>query len=92
MKTDLRPSSPSNILLGIGFIILLMAGLWVVDVSVSAMINQPRCNGTTVMTNGFYNMSPIQAYHVGLYFIFISGACLTVLTCFQIKTHKPKVK
>jgi len=55
-------------------LLLFMAvvGMWTVDVSVSAMINEPYC-GEVETTNGFISHKPLQTYHIGLWLVSLSS-------------------
>lgn len=61
--------------------VLTVFGMWNVDLSISSMLLQQALQdagfeATTIHTNGWYAMTPLQAYHVGLYEI-LAGMLFT---------------
>jgi len=56
------------IALGIICLVILMAGMWLLDLSVTAMFV-----GNIILTNGFWTLNPDKAYHIGMYIIIFSG-------------------
>lgn len=58
---------------------------WCVDVSVSALINQPDI----ILTNGWNIVNPMLTYHIGIYGIVIT-TCLTILILLHIILKEKK--
>jgi len=58
----------------IALIVLIMACLWCVDISVSAML------AGGVLSNGFLFRNPAQMYHIGLYGT-ILGSIMLAFIC-----------
>ena len=50
---------------------LQLLSVWCIDVSITTL-------NLGIMTNGFFNLNPIQSYHIGLYTLLISS----VICCF----------
>ena len=75
---------PSNLIAVSGFLLALICiSLWLVDVSVSAMLS----NGA--LTNGFFNSPPMMMYHIGLYSVIISVFLMFLIVVHTIvKDHK----
>lgn len=60
----------SNHIAGIMFfMVVMLIGVWCIDVSVSALLNGGK---DAFMTNGFFNTSPLLSYHIGLYWVLFS--------------------
>jgi len=61
----------------IALIIVIMACLWCIDISVSAML------AGGVLSNGFLLNNPAQMYHIGIYGIILSTMLLSFI-CIHI--------
>ena len=72
------------ILIAICCIVLIMMSLWLIDISVTAIIAESLSisGQKAVMTNGFFTTTPMKMYHIGLYGIVIFSTILTMLVVY----------
>lgn len=79
------------------FVFFFMLGTWTIDIAMSCIYSSYEANlvlcehGLTSfgrMTNGFWNISCVQGYHIGLYITIISVSVLAMLAINQIKEVK----
>lgn len=71
--------------IGIFIVIFQILCCWCIDISTSALINNPDA----VLTNSWNTVSPMFTYHVGLYGIIIT-TCLTVLILLHVILKEKK--
>ena len=72
-------------------IILVMINimsLWCIDISVSAML----INVDVMVTNGFFDKSPIVAYHMGLYGVILSMLGIIMIAISILLKEKEVIK
>jgi len=68
------------ILIVIVLVAFIILSLWCIDISVSAMITaRVNPNVEAIVTNGWYKRDAMQAYHIGLYGVFISSLILSFI-------------
>lgn len=60
---------------------LIVLGLWSVDISVSALLTKG------ILTNGFWVFSPMQVYHMGIYLIMACTALLAMISLYRRERH-----
>jgi len=97
--------SDNRFLLLFGFIIsslIVMFGLWNVDIGVSGMMNEKffrdnDINATSTCTNGWYSFTPVLTYHVGLYEIIGGLMSIVIIFCYyftyeNVKNERGKEK
>jgi len=71
--------------IGIFIVIFQILCCWCVDISVSALVNNPEA----ILSNGWNTASPAFTYHIGLYGIVIT-TCLTILILLHIILKEKK--
>jgi hypothetical protein len=62
----------------VGLVFTFMVGIWTIDVSA------PWVNQNAVATSGWWDRTPVQSYHVGLYITIISFLLLTLIAVYHI--------
>lgn len=53
--------------------ILIILGLWTIDISTTALLSD------LIMTNGFYTMNPAVMYHIGIYLVVLCSLVLALM-------------
>jgi len=62
-----------HIIILVGCAMLIVCGMWTIDISVSGMIiGDPNL----ALTNGFWERTPMQGYHIGIWLVFGSTLIL----------------
>ena len=75
---------PFDIVLIAGFLLFFaLIGMWTIDISLSAMINEPYC-GKVILTDGFWGRDPMQMYHIGLWITTISVFSFFMLVVYVV--------
>ena len=65
-------------------VIAQMMALWIIDISLSAMIVNATTGENFTITNGFFVRNPMQGYHIGLWTIIVSTTLLAITFIFFV--------
>jgi hypothetical protein len=72
--------------------ILIVTGLWAIDIGASGMIIEAKYGVPMPVSNGFWGRDSMQQYHIGLWLIGLSSFMLIIIVIAVILEWKDENK